>query len=354
MNNGSYEQVMAALSVLKLATMRGELDTHLRLAESKGLSHLEFLRGLLATEVKGREASSKRKKLSAAHFPVTRAVEDFDFTFQKSVKRARIVNLAECRWLESATNLLFEGPPGVGKTAASMLGLPDIGLLTMTEMLANVRAIAGAVNLPLIADADTGYGNPVNVTRTIREYEKAGAAALHIEDQVWPKRCGHMAGKQVIPMQEMVAKIRAAVDSRSTSDFLVIARTDALAVDGWDATIERAHAYVEAGADMLFVEAPETEEQMEKVPKLVSTPCLINIAPRTPLVPVKRLEQMGYAIAIYPGLCLAATIRANLDVLRVLQESGQPPDFGDFLASFMEFNQFIGVPEYNEIEQKYT
>jgi 2-methylisocitrate lyase-like PEP mutase family enzyme len=239
-------------------------------------------------------------------------------------------------------------------TAASMLGLPDIGLLTMSEMLANVRAIADAVGIPLIADADTGYGNPINVTRTAREYEKAGAAALHIEDQVWPKRCGHMAGKQVIPKTEMTAKIRAAVDHRSSADFLIIARTDALAVEGWDATIERAQAYIEAGADILFIEAPETEEQMERIPKLFSVPCLINIAPRTPLLTTERLEQMGYAIAIYPGICLAATIRANLQELKRLKETGRPPDFGDFLASFMEFNQFIGVPRYNEIEQKYS
>lgn len=239
-------------------------------------------------------------------------------------------------------------------TAASMLGLPDIGLLTMTEMLSNVRAIADAVEIPLIADADTGYGNAINVIRTVREYEKAGAAALHIEDQVWPKRCGHMAGKQVIPKEDMSAKIRAATENRSSADFLIIARTDALAVEGWESTIERARAYIEAGADILFIEAPETEEQMERIPKLFEAPCLINIAPRTPLLSVKRLEQMGYAIAIYPGICLAATIRANMEELRRMKESGEPPDFGDFLASFLEFNQFIGVAHYNEIEQKYS
>jgi 2-methylisocitrate lyase-like PEP mutase family enzyme len=239
-------------------------------------------------------------------------------------------------------------------TAASMLGLPDIGLLTMTEMLSNVRAIADAVEIPLIADADTGYGNAINVVRTVNEYEKAGAAALHIEDQVWPKRCGHMAGKQVIPKEDMAAKIRAATENRSSADFLVIARSDALAVEGWEPTIERAHLYIEAGADILFIEAPETEEQMERIPKLFEVPCLINIAPRTPLLSVERLEQMGYAIAIYPGICLAATIRANLEELRRMKESGKPPDFGDFLASFLEFNQFIGVSHYNEIEQKYS
>jgi 2-methylisocitrate lyase-like PEP mutase family enzyme len=239
-------------------------------------------------------------------------------------------------------------------TAASMLGVPDIGLLTMTEMLSNVRAIADAVEIPLIADADTGYGNAINVIRTVREYEKAGAAALHIEDQVWPKRCGHMAGKQVIAKEDMAAKVRAATENRNSADFLIIARTDALAVEGWEPTIERAHAYVEAGADILFIEAPETEEQMERIPKLFAVPCLINIAPRTPLLSVERLEQMGYAIAIYPGICLAATIRANFEELRRMKENGKPPDFGDFLTSFLEFNQFIGMSQYNEIEQKYS
>ena len=238
-------------------------------------------------------------------------------------------------------------------TAAAMLGLPDIGLLTMTEMLNNARAIADAVEIPLIADADTGYGNPVNVTRTVKEYEKAGAAAIHIEDQVWPKRCGHMSGKQVIPTDEMAAKVRAATDSRNADDFLIIARCDALAVEGWDAAIDRGHAYVEAGADIIFIEAPETVEQMEQIPKLFDVPCLINIAPRTPVLPFETLDQMGYAIAIFPGVCLAATIRANLDSLKELKETGRPADFGDFLAAFMEFNQFIGVRKYTDLEEKY-
>ncbi len=238
-------------------------------------------------------------------------------------------------------------------TAASMLGLPDIGLLTMTEMVTNAQAIASAVRIPLIADADTGYGNPINVIRTVREFEKAGAAAIHIEDQVWPKRCGHMSGKQVIPKTEMVAKIKAAIETRKSPDFLIIARSDALAVEGWDAVIERGLAYEKAGADLIFIEAPETLEQMEKIPKIFKSPCLINMAPRTPSVPVQRLEAMGYAVAIFPAICLAATIRANMDYLGQLKETGSPPDFGDFLASFMQFNQFIGVPEYNELEQKY-
>jgi 2-methylisocitrate lyase-like PEP mutase family enzyme len=238
-------------------------------------------------------------------------------------------------------------------TAAATLGLPDIGLLTMTEMLQNARAIADAVDIPLIADADTGYGNPINVVRTVKEYEKAGAAAIHIEDQVWPKRCGHMSGKKVIPKDDMAAKIRAAVDSRISGDFLIIARCDALAVEGWDATIERGHAYVQAGADVIFIEAPETVEQMQQIPKLFDVPCLLNISPRTPLLPVSELEEMGYAIAIFPGLCLAATLQANIESLQKFKETGRAPEFGDFLGSFLQFNEFIGVPKYNDLEEKY-
>ncbi|MBI5118290.1 isocitrate lyase/PEP mutase family protein [Candidatus Poribacteria bacterium] len=238
-------------------------------------------------------------------------------------------------------------------TAASRFGFPDIGLLTMTEMLMNARAIADAVQIPLIADADTGYGNPINMIRTVREYERAGAAAIHVEDQVWPKRCGHMSGKQVIPKNEMVAKIRAAVDSRKSDGFIIIARCDALAVEGWDAAIERGHSYEEAGADVIFIEAPESVEQMSRIPKLFKKPCLINMAPRTPSLPAKTLEEFGFAIAIYPGICLATTIQTNMDCLRKFKEEGTPPDFGGFLAAFIQFNQFLGVPEYNALEEKY-
>jgi 2-methylisocitrate lyase-like PEP mutase family enzyme len=238
-------------------------------------------------------------------------------------------------------------------TSAARRGLPDIGLLTMTEMLDNVRAIADAVEIPLIADADTGYGNAVNVVRTVKEYEHAGAAAIHIEDQVWPKRCGHMRGKQVIPREDMVAKLRAAVDQRSRESFLIIARTDALAVEGWDATLERAHAYVEAGVDVIFVEALETVEQMERVPSLFDVPSLINMAPRTPNCPVEDLEKMGYAIAIYPGICLLATVNANMEALKEFKETGRSPDLGELLPAFLEFNEFLGSARYADLESKY-
>jgi 2,3-dimethylmalate lyase len=239
-------------------------------------------------------------------------------------------------------------------TSASMFGFPDIGLLTMTEMVGNAGRIADAVNIPLIADADTGYGNPINVVRTVREYEKAGAAAIHIEDQTWPKRCGHMAGKSVIPAIEMVGKIKAAVDTRKDEKFLIIARTDAIATDGFDQAIERGHMYAEAGADILFVEAPVDKEQLEKIPKLLApSPILLNLAPRTPNLSRDEIKKIGFAIAIYPGVCLAAVIQACTDELKKVKETGKQREFGDVIQSFLELNNFLGADYYNALEQKY-
>jgi 2-methylisocitrate lyase-like PEP mutase family enzyme len=239
-------------------------------------------------------------------------------------------------------------------TSAMLYGLPDRGLLTMTEMVQNAARIADAIDIPLIADADTGYGTVINVDRTVKAYEKAGIAAIHIEDQVWPKRCGHMIGKEVIDMNEMVGKLETAIAARKSSEFLIIARTDALAVEGLDKTIERANLYAEAGADILFIEAPRTKNQMRKIPKLFNKkPLLINMGPRTPNLPVNELEEMGYSIAIYPGVCLAATILACRDDIRLLKESGRQRDFKDVIESFAELNEFLGVPYYSELEKKY-
>ncbi len=241
-------------------------------------------------------------------------------------------------------------------TAATTLGLPDLGLLTMTEMLGNVRALADASELPLIADGDTGYGNPINVVRTIKEYERAGAAAIHIEDQVWPKRCGHMAGKQVIPKEDMVAKVRAAADCRLSDDFVIIARTDALAVEGLEAAIDRCHAYAEAGADVVFVDGQHTMEQIEAVPKQCPKwPSLINMGPLTPLLSVEEIVKIGYAIAIYPAACIGPAMLAIREGLKHLKETGNSPikDTEQMLQVFGAFNTFMKVPYYNELEEKY-
>ena len=239
-------------------------------------------------------------------------------------------------------------------TAAAGFGLPDVGLLTMTEMAANAARMAYAVDIPLIADADTGYGNPINVVRTVREYEKAGVAAIHLEDQQWPKRCGHMNGKSVIPMNDMEAKIKAAVDARRDQDFLIIARTDALSVNGMADAVERAGRYSDAGADILFVEAPRSVEQMEEIPRLLpEKPLLINMAPLTPNMTVPELEAMGYALAVFPGVCLAAAIEACQQEVKQLKETGRQRDFAEWRNSFSELNGWLKAPQYLELEKQY-
>jgi 2-methylisocitrate lyase-like PEP mutase family enzyme len=241
-------------------------------------------------------------------------------------------------------------------TAASTRGLPDLGLLTMTEMLSNVHALADAAGIPLIADGDTGYGNALNVVRTVREYEKAGAAAIHIEDQAWPKRCGHMKNKHVIPKEEMVSKVRAAVDCRASEDFVVIARTDAIAVEGLQAAIDRLSAYAEAGADVVFADGQQTMEHIREVPKqFPRIPSLINLGPLTPPLSVSELQALGYAIAIYPSLCIAPAVLAIQDALARFKETGTPlvaePERLMRLWTF--FNEFLNVPQYEAMEQKY-
>ncbi len=239
-------------------------------------------------------------------------------------------------------------------TSASIFGLPDLGLLTMTEMVQNASRIVNAINVPLIADADTGYGNPINVVRMVKEYEKAGVSAIHIEDQEWPKRCGHMLGKKVIDANDMVGKIKAAVDSRKNPEFLIIARTDAIATHGFEEAIERGKMYSEAGADMLFIEAPKTKNQMKQIPKLLNkVPHLINLSPRTPNLSKEELSEMGYSIAIYPGVCLAATVLACRKDLKLLIETGKQKDFKDVLQSFSELNEFLNVSYYDQLEKKY-
>lgn len=237
--------------------------------------------------------------------------------------------------------------------SVAQYGLPDLGFLTMTEMVENASRITNAINIPLIADADTGYGNPMNVVRTIKEYEKAGVSAIHIEDQTWPKRCGHMAGKSIIEVDDMVAKIKAAVDARVNQDFLIIARTDAIDTNGFDHAIERAEMYSEAGADIIFVEAPVSVEQIEEIPKrLPGKKLLINFAPRTPIISKSDLEKFGYAIAVYPGVCLAPTITSCTEEVQKLHETGIQ-DMKDIMPAFKKINEFLKVPYYTGLEEKY-
>jgi 2,3-dimethylmalate lyase len=242
-------------------------------------------------------------------------------------------------------------------TAAALLGRPDVGLVTMTEMVDNAARIAACVDIPLIADADTGYGNPVNVIRTVGAYEAAGVAGIHLEDQVAPKKCGHMDGKQVISPGEMAQKIRAAVDARVDDDFVIIARTDAVAVEGLDSAIERARLYRAAGADVLFVEAVRTDAEAEAVARAFpDVPLLFNWAEggKTPPIGLDRLKELGYRIVIFPiGTLLAAT-GAMRSILREIASAGTPAAALAGLPSFSEFVDFIGLPEVRAAEQKYV
>lgn len=237
-------------------------------------------------------------------------------------------------------------------TAASTLGYPDIGLLTMTDMVTNAKRIADAVTIPLIADADTGYGNHLNVIRTVEEYERAGIAAIQIEDQVSPKRCGHMEGHKLIPTGDMVAKIRAAVKARQDSDTVIIARTDAISAEGFEEAIHRANIYRKEGADLLFVEAPRDMDQLAKIPKLVKGPVLVNIAPKTPYLHIKKYEDMGYALAIYPAISITAVYVALREKLAELKSNGMNSDGGHGGVPFDELVNFLGLTKYRKAEEE--
>ncbi|OAI50869.1 carboxyvinyl-carboxyphosphonate phosphorylmutase [Betaproteobacteria bacterium SCGC AG-212-J23] len=243
---------------------------------------------------------------------------------------------------------------GAGTTAVR-LGMPDVGLLTMTEMIDNAGRIAEASGLPLIADADNGYGGVLNVRRTIQGYERAGVAGVHLEDQVIPKRCGHLAGKQVVPVEEAVAKIRAAADARVDSDFVIIARTDAVAVEGFDAALERAAKYRDAGADMLFIEAPNAEQLPRIAPRFKGVPLLYNMATsgKTPFLSKTEIERLGFKLIIYPNWLMLAAIKAASEVLETLKKEGSIAGLAPQVPSFKEFFDLVGMDEVQEMEARY-
>jgi 2,3-dimethylmalate lyase len=240
--------------------------------------------------------------------------------------------------------------------SASRLGLPDLGFAGLADMCDQARNMTASVSIPLIADADTGYGNALTVRRTVALYESAGVAGLHLEDQQLPKRCGHLAGKLVVSIQEFAAKIRAAVDARADSDFVIIARTDAIAVTGFDDALRRAEAAVKAGADMLFVEAPTTAEQIEHVARAFDTPLLFNYAPggRSPLLPFARLRELGYAIILLPVDTLFVAARAIQRFLAEVGERDAVLPLGDRALPFNEFNELIGVTEQFTLGERYS
>jgi len=243
-------------------------------------------------------------------------------------------------------------------TTASLIGRPDVGLLSGAEMVDNARRIVAAVDVPVIADADTGYGNAINVVRTVQLYEQAGVAGIQLEDQVMPKKCGHMSGKLLIGAEEMAGKLRAAVEARRDPDLLIIARTDAVAVTGIDDAITRAHAFAAAGADVLFVEAPTSEADIERVAGELRgvAPLVFNWAEggKTPPLSLERIGELGFSLVIYPiGTLLAATagIRA---LLATLKSDGTPVAALPSLPGFDEFTDLIGLPEIQGLEQRYS
>lgn len=249
----------------------------------------------------------------------------------------------------------FEALYASGGAMARGMGLPDLGLLSATEVLARLREIVDAADVPVIADADTGYGNALNVFRTVREFERLGVAALHLEDQISPKKCGHYAGKALISAEEMAGKLRAAQDARRDPDLVIIARTDARAVEGLDGAIRRGNLYALAGADVIFVEAPESEEELRTIARGVRGPLLVNMfqGGRTPLVSPRDLAEMGYRIMIVPSDLQRAAMRAMQEAAALIRATGTAAGMGARLAGFDERDALVDLPGWQARERRW-
>ena len=250
----------------------------------------------------------------------------------------------------------FEAAYLSGGAVARSMGIPDIGLVTMSEVIERAAQVVSAVRIPVIADADTGYGNAINLVRTVREFERVGVAAIHIEDQITPKRCGHLDGKEVISLAEMEKKLEAAIASRTDLDFCIIARTDARGVHGLDDAIRRGRAFAKLGVDAVFVEAPQSEAELEEIPRQIrEVPLLVNVfkGGKTPMLPVERLEQMGYRIAIYPSETQRAGIHAMRLALGLLKREGTTEAMDKALTTFNERDKIVGLDEWQALEKRY-
>jgi 2-methylisocitrate lyase-like PEP mutase family enzyme len=250
----------------------------------------------------------------------------------------------------------FEAAYLSGGAVARSMGIPDIGLVTMSEVIERAAQVVSAIKIPVIADADTGYGNATNLVRTLREFERVGVAAIHIEDQITPKRCGHLDGKEVISLAEMEKKLEAAIASRSDPAFGIIARTDARGVHGFDDAIRRAKAFAKLRVDAIFVEAPQSEAELAEIPRQLSgIPLLVNVfkGGKTPMLPVERLEQMGYRIAIYPSETQRAGIHAMRRVLALLKREGTTEAMDETLTTFKERDKIVGLDDWQELERRY-
>lgn len=280
-------------------------------------------------------------------------------TLKKLLQRDRLLVAPGCfdglsaRLVEEAG---FEAAYLSGGAVARSMGIPDIGLVTMSESIERAVQVISAVKIPVIADADTGYGNAVNLVRTVQAFERVGVAAIHIEDQVTPKRCGHLDGKEVISLAEMKLKLKAALESRTDPDFCIIARTDARGVHGLDHAIARAKAFAELGVDAIFVEAPQSEEELAEIPRrLPGVALLVNVfkGGKTPMLPMQRLQQMGYRIAIYPSETQRAAIHAMRTALATLRRDGTTESIDEKLTSFKERDSVVGLDEWQKIERAY-
>jgi len=249
----------------------------------------------------------------------------------------------------------FSAVYATGGGIARAMGVPDLGLLSMTEVVEHLAPIVEHAGVPVIADADTGYGNALNARRAVREFARLGVAGLHLEDQQFPKRCGHYDDKSLVPVAEMAQKLRAAREALDDPDFVLIARTDAIAVEGFDAAIVRAEAYFRAGADVVFVEAPESVAQVEEIARRLPMPKLINMfqGGKTPLVPLPRLAELGYRIVIIPSDLQRAAIRAMQEVLAAIARDGNSAALADRLASFQEREQVVDTASYLALDRRY-
>ena len=254
-----------------------------------------------------------------------------------------------------ADGLGFSALYMTGFGVSASLGLPDAGLASYTEMVERVAQICQGTSTPVICDADTGFGGLLNVERTVRGYEAAGAAGIQIEDQVFPKKCGHTPGRRVVPAEQMARKIEVAAASRSSPDFLIVARTDARTNHGLYEALRRGEAYAKAGADILFIESPESEEEMARIGRSFDTPIMANMADggRTPILPRKRLEELGYKIAIFPATGFLATAKALTQVYGVLKETGSSDTLGKELYSFDQFCRMIGFEHVWEFDKRW-
>ncbi len=244
---------------------------------------------------------------------------------------------------------------GYGSSAA-LLGMPDFGFLNAGETLDNARRIIRAVNVPVLVDADTGYGNPLNVWRLVQDLESLGAAGIFLEDQVWPKRCGHMVGKDVVPKDDYLPKLKAAIEARKSKDFLIVARTDARAPMGLEEAIERGKAYRKAGADVIFVEAPRSIEELKRVANEIDAPLVANMIEDgvTPTMPAQELLKLGYRIAVFPLSALYSATYAMREVLTELKKTGETKQTRKMMVTFKDFNQFVDLDKYMDLEKRYT